>query len=295
MAYVFSKGKVMVAPRTCGKKMNEISLEELRNMTVELTEEESQSVFAKYYKEPLAHLQPEHVRAIEYGPLRPEECYMPELAGSILLDGNDRYPANGYGVLPNGVGFAAIKIVQDGITDEMIRNYQENFANDENCNLFYKTWYPGSHLIHFEDGAVENFGWGMMRMEMNWDCFRFNHLGIEETDISQRDPGCIFLMGLGGKAEEIYDREGKERVMCMVQHTRETEIGRELRVLYWNGMTFMEDGTLKVCPEPDRDKTMKEMKLMMIHCMTEYCNQLKLIKMFWNKEIKEGSELAREN
>ncbi|WP_313073550.1 DAPG hydrolase family protein [Lacrimispora sp.] len=283
MACVYSTGKVMVSPRTCGKKMNECTMEDLRSMTAALTKEESQSVYAKYYKEPLADIQPEHVRAIEHGTLNPDECYMPELAGGVLLDGDSKYRDNGYGVLPNGVGFAAIKIAQD-VTNEMIRDYQENFANDKNCNLFYKTWYPGAHLIHFEDGAVEDFGWGMMRMEMNWNNFRFEHLGIHEEDISKRDPHCIFLMGLGGKAEEINEAQTRERVMCMVQHTRETATGRELKVHYWNGMTFQEDGTLICKPEPDRDKTMREMKLMMIHCMTEYCNQVKLIKEFWNRK-----------
>lgn len=284
MACVFSKGRIMVSPRTCGKKMNEVSLEDLRSMKIGLTEKESESAFSKYYDEPLAEIELEHKKAVEHGPLKPEECYMPELAGSILLDGNNTYPENGYGVLPSGIGFAAIKIVQNGITDEMIKNYQENFVNDENCNLFYKTWYPGAHLIHFEDGAVEDFGWGMMRMEMNWNNFCFEHLGIHEEDISKRDPHCIFLMGLGGKAEEIDESQTRERVMCMVQHTRETATGRELKVHYWNGMTFQEDGTIICKPEPDRDKTMREMKSMMIHCMTEYCNQVKLIKEFWNRK-----------
>ena len=287
MGDLFSVGREMTRPFTSGKHMADVSFDELRGMTAQLTEEERKSPFAKYYGQPMAPLQPAHLEAIAHGPLAPEECYMPELAGEVFLSGGGRFPENGYGVLPNGVGYAAMKFDLEGVTDEMIRKYREEFAQDPYTreharNLFYKIWFPGAHLIHFEDAVVEDFGWGMMLMEMGWDKFRFQHVGVREEEILRRDPDCIYLLGLAGAGWEVARPEAGERQTCMVQYARQTPWGRELRVRYWNGLRLNPDGTVTLCPAEDRERTLDEMRMMMTHCMTEYCNELKLMKEFWN-------------
>ncbi len=287
MGEIFILGREMTHPFTSGMHMADLSDAQLCAMTAQLTPEEARSPFADHYFESMAPLQPEHTAALEQGPLLPELCYMPEQAGAVLLDGPDEYPENGYGVLENGVGYGAILIRQAGITDEMIRKYRDEFAQDPYTreharNLFYKVWFPGAHLIHFEDGVVEDFGWGMMRLEMGWDNFCLRHLGVSAQEIPARDPDCICLLGLGGEGWEIARPEDTRHSLCMVQHTRATSWGRELRVRYWNGVRLNPDGTVDVVPGQDRAQTLKEMRLVVAHCMQEYCNELRLMKAFWS-------------
>lgn len=286
MGEIFTLGREMTHPFTSGLHMADLSDAQLRAMPVQLTPEEERSPFAHHYYEPMAQLQPEHTAALERGPLSPEQCYMPEQAGAILLGSPGDYPENGYGVLDNGVGYGAILIRQVGVTDEMIRKYRDEFAQDAYTkeharNLFYKVWFPGAHLIHFEDGVVEDFGWGMMRLEMGWENFRLAHLGLSAQQIPEQDPDCICVLGLGGAGWEIARPEAGQRQMCMVQHTRVTDWGRELRVRYWNGLRLNPDGTVDIVPGPEPAQTLEEMRLMVQHCMREYCNELRLMKEFW--------------
>ena len=190
---------------------------------------------------------------------------------------------NGYGVLPNGVGFAAMLIRQEGITDEMIKKYREEFAQDGPRTLFYKIWFPGAHLLHYENGVVENFGWGMMNMEMDMEHFTLAHLGIRQEDILQRDPNCISLLGFYGRGWEVDHPEREPVWTSMVQHTRLTPTGRELRVRYWNGLAFGPGGQLVFSDPVDRAVMEERMRLMMEHCLTEYQNELRLMKGFWDR------------
>lgn len=281
MSEMFFAGHEMTHPYTSGKYMKDYTLDQLREMSPEITPEEMADEFYKYYSEEMADIEPQHKAAIEHGPLSPELCYMPKEAGNLLLCGSDVFPENGYGVLPNGVGFASILIHQTGITEDMIRYYRENFAHTKNRLLFYKLWYPHMHLIHFEDGIVENWGWGMCRQDMNMEDFCFSHLGISRDDILEKDPDCIGLLGAGGRCVELARPDRKDWPMWMIQHTRLMPWGRELRVRYWNGLDFKKDGSFVLEANSDREQTLKEMKMMMTHCMYEYCNEQKLMKTFW--------------
>ncbi len=282
MGDFYSTGREMTHPYTSGIFFGQLSYEQLRQMTPELTEQEKQALSAKHFYEPMASLTPEHEAAIAAPPLSPDECFLPGDIGAILLDKRSTAAENGYGVLPNGVGYAAIKIEQEGITDEMIKKYREEFAHDGPRTLFYKIWFPGMHLLHYENGVAENFGWGMLNLEMEMENFTFRHLGICKEDIPVRDPDCICLLGIYGRGWQIAYPEKPPVYTCMVQHTRQTSAGRELRVRYWSGIAFGPDGSLEFHVNPDHGQTCEQMRLMMEHCMREYSNELKLIKEFWN-------------
>lgn len=283
---IYLTGHEMTKPYTCGKLRSAMSLDEMRKLTADLTEEEKASPFASYYYEPMAELDEDQKAAMK-APLLPRQCFMPDKAGKILLDsldGGDEYPSNGYGVLDNGIGYAAMKIMLPGITDDMVRKYREEFAHEENNrNLFYKIWFPGKHYIHFDDGIVEDFGWGPVVGEMNWELFRFAHIGITREEIAKRDPQCISLLGLAGDTLELNEPGAEPWPMFMVCHTRLTEEGREMRVHYWKGAQVNPDGTLTLKPSPDREDTLRKMKCMMEHCLMEYMNEGRLMREFWNK------------
>ena len=282
----YFSGREMTRPLTCGKNMADFTWEELRAMPVTLTEEERKSPFARYYDEPLAPLQDGMAEACK-APLHPSQCYMPREAVAIMFSEDPRYPVNGYGVLDNGVGYCTTRIHQDGITDEMIKNYRENFAHDMSCrNLFYKTWYPGFHLIHFDDGIVENFGWGLVRQTMDWELLNMEaHLGIRREDIPRVNPACLGLLCPCGPAVNLENPEDVQYTV-MVQYIREVENGRTLWIHYWNGIRLYPDGRLDICPSVDRKTMESEMKHMMMHAMVESCNEIKHIKEFWQETNK---------
>lgn len=281
MGEFYTLGREMTHPRTSGLHFGDLSYEQLRTMSAQLTEEERAARSSDHYYEPMGEISEEYRNAIHGGPMDPAECYMPEQAGEHLLNPAGDQVENGYGVLPNGVGYAAILVRQTGIHEDMIRKYRDEFTWDGPRTLFYKTWYPGAHLVHYENGVVENFGWGMMNLEMEMENFTLAHLGLSKEEISQRDPNCISLLGFYGRGWEVACPEKGAIHTCMVQHTRETPEGRELRVRYWSGITFAPNGGLEMNVDPDRLRTRMRMRMMMEHCMREYTNELRLMKQFW--------------
>lgn len=282
-------GRELTRPYTSGLYKKDLSFDEMKNLNSQITEDEKGSLFAKYYYEPMAELQLQMKAAVKAGALKPEQMYMPPQAGPILQSGSKEYPLNGYGVLENGVGYASMVIHQDGITDEMIRNYRDNFAvslDPKIRTLFYKTWFPGKHLIHFEDAIIEDFGWGFVLQDMDWDVYQMEkHLGLKMEEIPKNDPHCIAITGLGGECislENPLDRT----YTCMVQYIRETENGRDLCIHYWNGVKLSQDGSIEVCPNVAKAEMEKRMCNMMQHAMYETCNELKHIKEFWEETHK---------
>ncbi len=279
MANPFDIGREMVSPHNSGKMFGEIPVEELLKLTTALTEREKAHPHAKYYYEPMGAIQPEHEAALRSGPMAPEDCYMPEeVARHVNNTGHDKVE-NGYGVMKNGVGFAAIKIDQVGITDEMIRYFRENFAHYD--DLYYKVWFPGAHLLHYVNGAVEDFGWDMLNMHMTFTA-DLSTLGFQDDKILENDPKCINSMVASGLSVPLYHPEKGEQIASMFSYTRDLgDNHRELRVRYWVGLAFDDFGQPFVRGIEDRELTMKKAKLMMEHCMREYSNQNRLIKEFW--------------
>ena len=291
MSVIYQTGREMTKPYTSGKYMADYTLEELRLMSAEITEDEKKDPFFKYYSEEMAPLQPEHKEAIRRGALPAESGFMPKDAAAILLNRDMAYPENGWCVLNNGVGFASYLIHQDGITDEMIANYRNHFCHTENRLLFYKIWHPHNHMIHFEDGIVENWGWGFCRQDMDFEAMHWSNLGITADDILRRDPDCLSFLAIGGTCIQLDRSDRKPWPMVMLQYIREVTNGRDLRVIYWNGLRGNEDGSIMLQVNQDREETMTEMKHMFLHGTGEYCNELKLIRRFWSDCQKEKNEL----
>ncbi len=275
----FGVGREMTKPHTSGKFFGSLSFEEIRKLTTDLTPNEEASEFSKYYYEPMGEIQPEHQAAIDGAPMDPADCYMPcDVAAHINNTGHDKIE-NGYGVMENGVGFAAIKINQDDITDEMIAYYRENFAQVD--DLFYKTWFPKAHLLHYVDGAIEDFGWAMLNMNMTFTA-DLSTLGFgSEEEILKNDPKCIGSMVASGLSTPVEDPESGEEIMSMFSYTRDTGNGRELRVRYWVGLAFDSEGKQMIRIKEDKTPVLEKAKMMMEHCMREYSNEKRLIKAFW--------------
>lgn len=277
----YAKRREFNAPRTCGMDMDEMTLSEMRNLVSELTDEEKKSPFAKWYYDPMQEKTDEQKAAYET-PLREEQMFMPEAAGRIILEHDERYPDNGYGIMDNGVGYAAIRIDQTGITDEMIREYRENFANEPDLpDLYYKIWFPGRHIRHFNDGVIEDFGYGAMVLKMDLDRYGLKHLGLTREYIEENTPDVLSMMMLGGSEYMLWAPERTQQSV-MMKCIRETADGRVIYVRFWNGLVPNEDGTCTAVPSGTRAEVETKMRCQFNHCLSEYYHELKHVKDFWN-------------
>lgn len=280
MATVFDIGREMVSPHNCGKAFGEIPMAEILRRTTALTEREKNHPHAKYFYQEMEPVQPEHDAAFNGGPMDPMDCYMPsEVARHMNTAGYDKIE-NGYGVMENGVGFAACKIDQPGITDEMIRYFCENFARFD--DLYYKVWSPGAHLLHYTNGAIEDFGWGMLNMHMTFTA-DLSELGFQEDKILENDPRCINVLTATGFSTPLDRLEAGEEVMSMFSYARDTGNGHELRIRYWVGLGFDDNGNVFIKKRNATLPAVEKARLMMMHCIKEYRNQARLVREFWNE------------
>lgn len=277
MGFIYETGRVMTQPRSCGKRFDEVSLKEIQEMSMALTPEEAASSCAKYYYYPFPELSDEHKNALLKA-LPDTYCYPPQEAGRRMIgDGYEKFE-NGYGVLPNGVGFTAVRIVQKGRNDKKVKYFREEFAKEG--NLYYKAWYPGKHLIHFDDGAVEDFGWGLMKMKFSPREFNLNIIQTSEREIFRMDPKCIRVLGAGARYINVENPE-KEEYSSMLMYDREIPGGREMRVRYWEGVLFRADGTIEIKLTCGKEEMLKRARLRAEHCMMEYTNENYLMDAFW--------------
>lgn len=280
---MFGKGRELTAPHNSGKCFGELNVQQLRQLITGLTAEEQASPFSRYYYEPMAPLQSGHMEALQNGPMKPTDGFMPEEFGKVMLNTGHAAIENGYCVLPNGLGFAAAKVDQPGRTNEKVKAFREEFAHVG--DLFYKTWYPGSHLLHYVNGAIEDFGWGMLDMQFFGDC-TLKNLGIDKDEIEKRDPSCISINGATTIATRLDNPEAGPEYASMALYLRETPAGRELRVRYWVGLLFTKDG-IECKTKPDGIPVEDKARMMMGHCMKEYTNENRLLDAWWEDRNKE--------
>jgi hypothetical protein len=280
MNAIWFTDKPMATPYSSGLYSKDFTLAEMRKMSAEITDEERLDPFFKYYSEELAPLQPEHIETIKAG-ASPSSCgFMPSETGHVILDNAAGHPENCFCVLDNGVGFASMLIKFEDCTDEMFAKYRDEFCHTKNRRLQYKIWYPHMHMIHFEDAIIENWGWGFCLQEMRPELYSFETLGVDPALIPEKITGCIGFLATGGNCIELDDPSETKWPMTMIQITRETPAGRELRVLYWNGCGCDDNGNPIVKAKPDRAQTEEHMKMMYHHCVQEYMNQIRLMKQF---------------
>ncbi len=274
----------MFIPKGTGISPDELSDEDLRKLPFELTAFERACPHAEFYDLMPAPLPEEHREAIENGPMDSRYAFSMQDYGKFMNNTGHCDVENGYCVLPDGVTYASALIRQEGRTDEVIDFYNQYFAPED--SLFYKTWYPGSHYLHFEGGCLEDFGFGRMKLifaEKIKPC----HLGIKEEEIVKNDPACIFI---GGTSAVGYNLDGKdpkrpERNVIALYH-RLTDYGREVRIRLWYGIGVEKGQYYKTLL--DSGEALDIAKKTMIHIMQEYTNDQYLETAFFNKFHNQG-------
>ena len=275
-------GREMTFPYTSGLLRKDMTLEQMRYLVTELTEEEKKSPFAELYYERFPEKTAEQEAAYT-APLSQDQMYMPCDCGKIMIEHQEDYPSLGYGCMENGVGYATIRIDQDGVTDEMIREYRDHYSIDpKHRDIFYKNWCPGKHVRHFEDGVLEDFGYGMMVLEMDWDIYSLQHAGITKEYLEEKDPNAIAFMLCGGEGFMLWAPERTQHSV-MVSYTTDTGIGRKVFIHFWVGVKPGPDGTVIIEPAGTKGEVEGMMRHQYNHCVTEYSRQLKQMKEFWNQ------------
>ncbi len=272
----FNAGIPLMHPRDCGKPQADFSVEELLQLPRTLTARELADPHSAYYG--LEEEIPEELRlAMEAGPMDPAKAFMPHQVGEFMNNNGHCEVETGYCILPNGVSYAAALIRQDGITDEMVDYFNENFCLTD--DLFYKTWCPGSHVKHFSDGCLEDFGWGLRNMRFRHP-IKLTDLGLDYEKILENDPDCLYIGGsctIGDNLSGL--KAGVQDLDIIFKYHRRTPTGRELRVRLWYGVNI-NDGQYTLTMPPG-GQPLEVARHTLNHVIREHCRDLFLIKKFW--------------
>lgn len=220
--------------KDCGKAFEDIvdREKELYTLTTDLTEDEKKSKYARYYYLGQAAPTNENLIAVEpENPLDLSEAFTIEEYAARMDKPGAAPVKTGYCVLPNGVGFAAARTVQYGVTEEVMQHFLDNF-NPE-YDLFYKTWCPGSHVRHYANMAVEDVGWGMAQLRF------IEGLNAEKIGIPvHNDPLCIGITGANILAQPFHQPDAEPLKVSELCYYRILPEGYELTVTFWLGMHF---------------------------------------------------------
>ena len=283
---VFSTNHAMLFPKDCGIPFGTLSNEEVLALSTELTEKEQAHPHAHYHDLMPAPLPAELAEAISGPPMDPSKGFGMEDYGKFMNNTGHCEVENGYCVLPNGVTYAAAQIRQEGRTDEMVDWYNKEFAKGD--NLFYKIWNPEAHYLHYENGCVENFGYGRMNMKFA-GAVQVEDLGMKYEEIAQNDPACIQIGGTTSIGYNLdSDHPNVPEWNTIVFYHRQTDYGREMRIRLWCGQGVDNGQYVYTIPAPEEALDMA--RYTMIHMMKEYTNDNFLEKRFWEdtKEEREG-------
>ena len=183
-------------PRDCGKfYKDEPDKSVILSLTEKLLPEEENDEFAKYFRLGACAPSAETLATLEPGCELPEEAaFMPEEYAEKMLGKTSEELPNGICVMENGVGFVALRTFQEGVTDENMQFFNDNFAPAPE-DLFYKVWCPGEHIRLYPDMAIENMGWGWVEVRIT-DFFGKKEFGLPEDleAIYKKNPAKIYMI-----------------------------------------------------------------------------------------------------
>lgn len=265
----------------------------------ELSAQERQKPYAKYYDFPVAVPNKELVKILDQGPMDPSKALMPENINDLLNPGYHEVET-GYCRLPNGTGYVAVNNKFPGATVEMIKWW---FAWHPIEDMRYMLWYkPGHHgtSVGENDRAkildsntdldqkihgsvhhvIENIGCGVEDIQISF-------LAPEELgfDMSRfKSPAVGTVIGANGISQ---NRAGGPQAPAIMLHfVREIPGGVELRTRFWMGYHMVNGKHVKKLP-PFIKVPMESIKGLAYHCVEEYSNLAAILPAIYeeNKDI----------
>lgn len=219
----------------CGRTYSQITdRNELYKLSCELSDTEKASLFAKYYN--LGPAQPSeiNIRATEYDTcIDPASGFMIEdYAKKMDVDGCNPLKT-GYCILPNGVGFGTATTFMPGCTSEIMTHFINNFNPPE--DLYYKAWFPGGHIRHYADMAVEDVGFGMVELRF---IEGLNGDSIGMANPPKHDTANIGITGANILCKPLHQPNATPLYITELCYYRLLPEGYEQRVTFWVGMHF---------------------------------------------------------
>ena len=147
-------------------------------------------------------------------------------------------------MLPNGVGFGMATTFMPGCTSQIITHYIENF--NPPADLYYKAWFPGGHIRHYEDMAVEDVGFGIVQLRF------IEGLTAEKIGMPQPPQGDTYNIGITGAnilCQPLHQPEAEPLHISELCYYRLTPEGYEQRVTFWIGMHFKDGRSVLHLPD----------------------------------------------
>ena len=289
------EGLVTMIPRGSEprRKFGDLSFEEIRSLTTELTEEEKKSPFADLYEKGNI-LTSEQEKAVNAAPIPVSCAFEPWDYGKNMNRPGYCEEENAYCLLDSGIAYSAAMLKQPGRTNEKMKAYNDGFAPEG--ALAYKLWCPGYHYYHYSDGAIEDFGYGLLNMKavVGEDHFAngmdIRLLGVDPDKVKENDPDCLWL---GGNYWMNYpvleDRISEKPIeMIIVNYLRKTDYGRELRIRLFGGVGIR-DGKLVRTGFPEGLDPLLCARMHMRHLMLEYGNEARWVNEYWNRKNQTNS------
>jgi len=197
----------------------------------ELNKLEKSRPYAHHYNDELPEPSEETIKGFKEA-LPLDKMLVPENIQDLLNDGY--LPReNGWGVFPNGVGYAAVKTLMLGGTLEMTEWWYTWFNKED---LRYKIWYPGSHMQAGPGWSLEAIGPTVIYY-VGISPLTPVSLGIEERFAKTKG---ITFNGKNGLQLPIDIAEGHRPLHSAIIHTvREIEGGVEYRSRFYLGINFV--------------------------------------------------------
>ena len=251
---------------------------EIAEMSVLLTEKEKESKYAKYvYMGPAEPSLENRIAATRGQSLKESDVYMPEDFAKIMNSPRIDQIRTGYRVMDNGIGFAVVRVRGEGVTDEKTQFFLDHF-NPEGPDLFYKTWFPGTHMRHYFDVAVEDVGCGMELVKF-LEVLDGPKLNIPD-DMPGKDDKCIAISGGNGASFPLYKDGEEPHYAIAVRYTREIEGGRETIMTFWQGLQWKDGKSVRMIPEGARIPE-EIVRGQVQHCIWELSTEMRNILLFW--------------
>ncbi len=283
------EGLITMIPHTSQpvKRFEDMTFESIKALSPDLTEEEAASPFAKYYYEK-NELSEEYAAVVDGPPMDVADAFEPWDYGKNMNTTGYCRVENGYCVLDSGITYSAVMIRQPGRTNEKMDAYNKYFAPEG--ALAYKAWTPGAHYFHTENGAIEDFGYGLLNMRAIIEEGNFcvgtdvTMLGIDIDKVKENDPRCIWVSGNDWEAYQVLETRisDQRRRSLIVNYLRKTDEGRELRIRLYGGVGI-ENGKFIRTPIPEDWDPMEIARLHMRHLMLEYGHESRMVNQFWEE------------
>lgn len=255
----------------------------LRELRTELTKQEEEKSYAKYYNQPIAEPNKELLDILKQGTIDSAKALMPEDIRHLLKPGYDEVET-GYCVLENGTGYVAVNNKFPGVSLDMINWW---FAWHALEDLRYMMWFRKGHYgIYVSDEdrekilssdtsilekfqgrthyVIEDAGNGPEDIQISF--LKPEDLGIDGKELENKKISIVCANGLSQA------RAGGPKAPAIMIHLfREVPGGIESRSRFWMGYHMIDKKPCKLIPDGIQIPVQAPMGLA-FHNVEEYSN-----------------------